>query len=261
VQLDGATALLTGATGGIGHAIARELGARGASLVLTGRRAEVLRGLADELDARALEIDLSVPAEVDRLLEQAGEVDVLVANAALPASGPLEGFGVGEIDRALEVNLRAPIVLARALVPRMVAARRGHLVFVSSVAAKVTAPGSTIYCASKYGLRGFAGALRTELAGTGVGVSAVFPGFIRDAGMFAETGVRLPRFVPTRSPEDVARAVVSAIEHDRGEVDVMPVSLRASALLANVDLVSDLGRRLGAERLSASIAAGQREKR
>src|SRR5437899_4963618 len=108
MQISGATVLLTGASGGLGQAIARALGERGASLILTGRRTEVLQGLADELGARALAVDLANPAEIDRLLSEAGDIDILVANAALPASGTLDSFSVEEIDRALNVNLRAP---------------------------------------------------------------------------------------------------------------------------------------------------------
>jgi short-subunit dehydrogenase len=263
MKVAGSTVLLTGASGGLGHAIARALGNRGASLILSGRRAEVLEPLASELGARTVIVDLSIPEEVDRLLSEAGEVDILVANAALPASGTLDSFSVEEIDRAIDVNLRAPIVLAQGLVPSMVARASGHLVFISSLAGKAATPGSSLYNASKYGLRGFASALRADLRSSGVGVSAVFPGFIRDAGMFAEAGVKLPPGVGTRSPEDVAKGVLRAIEHNRGEVDVAPLPLRASAALAGLapELTANLARRLGSEGIASRLAAGQHDKR
>jgi short-subunit dehydrogenase len=263
VQISGSTVLLTGATGGIGHAIARSLGARGASLILTGRRADVLEPLAAELNGRALAVDLCVPAEVDRLAREAGEVDILVANAALPAAGTLDSFSLEEIDRALDVNLRAPIVLAHALAPGMVSRGRGHMLFMSSLAGKAATPGTALYNASKYGLRGFASALRADLRTSGVGVSAVFPGFIRDAGMFADAGVKLPPGVGTRTPEDVAAAVVKAIERNRGEIDVAPMPLRASTVFASLapELAGHVARRLGSEQISREMEAGQREKR
>ena len=263
MQISGSTVLLTGATGGIGHAIARALHARGARLTLTGRRTEVLEPLAAELGAQALAADLSDRVALERLLDEAGDVDVLVANAALPASGLLASFSIEEIDRALEVNLRAPIVLARALVPAMLERGRGHLLFISSLAGKAPTPGASIYNASKSGLRGFAAGLRADLHGSCVGVSAVFPGFISDAGMFADAGVQLPRGVGTRTPEDVAHAVVRAIEHDRGEIDVAPLSLRVGAMLAGVapELAARVSRRLGSDELAREIAFGQREKR
>jgi uncharacterized protein len=263
MRLSGSNVLLTGATGGLGHAIARALAERGARLVLTGRRQEVLEPLAGELGGRALAVDLAVRSELDRLVGEAGDVDVLVANAALPASGTLDSFSEDQLDRALDVNLRAPILLAHALVPSMVARGGGHLVFMSSLAGKAATPGTALYNATKYGLRGFASALRADLRSSDVGVSAVFPGFIRDAGMFADAGVKLPPGVGTRTPEDVAQAVVSAIEENRGEVDVAPLTLRASAMLASVapEFAASLGRRLGSEEVSRQMEAAQREKR
>jgi short-subunit dehydrogenase len=261
--ISGSTVLLTGASGGLGQAIARALRQEGANLILTGRRVDVLEPLASELDARSLAVDLAAAGEVDRLLSEAGEVDILVANAALPAAGTLSSFTVEEIDRALTVNLRAPIVLSHALAPAMVERRRGHLLFMSSLAGKAATPGTSLYNATKYGLRGFASALRADLRGSGVGVSTVFPGFIRDAGMFAEADVKLPPGVGTRSPDHVARAVLAAIERNRGEVDVAPLPLRVSAAFAGLapELAAALARRLGSEEITRQMEAGQRTKR
>jgi short-subunit dehydrogenase len=261
--VSGSTVLLTGASGGLGQAIARALRQRGANLILTGRRVDVLEPLASELDARSLAVDLAAPAEVDRLVSEAGEVDILLANAGLPASGTLSSFTVEEIDRALTVNLRAPIVLSHALAPAMVERGRGHLLFMSSLAGKAATPGTSLYNATKYGLRGFASALRADLRGSGVGVSTVFPGFIRDAGMFAEADVKLPPGVGTRSPDHVAQAVLAAIERNRGEVDVAPLPLRVSAAFAGLapELAAALARRLGSEEITRQMEAGQRTKR
>jgi short-subunit dehydrogenase len=263
VQISGSTVLLTGATGGIGQAIAHALGARGAKLILTGRRSDVLDPLAAELGARALPVDLSDAAQLDRLVSDTGEVDILVANAALPASGTLDSFSLAEIDRALDVNLRAPIVLAHALAPAMVRRGTGHLLFMSSLSGKAATAGTSLYNASKFGLRGFATALRGELRDSGVGVSAVFPGFIRDAGMFADAQVKLPRGIGTRTPEDVARAVLTAIERNRGEIDVASLPLRASTIFGALapELAGNVARRIGSEDIAHKMAVGQREKR
>jgi short-subunit dehydrogenase len=263
MDLAGRTALVTGATGGLGHAIAERLAGRGATLVLTGRRAEVLEPLAERLGGRALGVDLSDRDAVARLAEQAGPVDVLVANAALPGSGRLDEYAVEEIDRVLDVNLRAPVVLARLLAPGMVERGAGHLVFVSSLAGKSATMGQSLYAASKYGLRGFATSLRADLHGTGVGVSTIFPGFIREAGMFHDAKVELPSFVGTRSPSDVADAVERAIDHDRAEVDVAPLSLRAGAAVAGVapELVARLTRRLGGDKIATEMGTAQASKR
>jgi short-subunit dehydrogenase len=256
------TVLLTGASGGIGHAIARAVAPASGELILTGRRSEVLEPLAAELGARVVACDLAVREDVERLIAQAGRVDVLIANAGMPAGGLLGELTQEQIDQMLEVNLRAPIALARALTPGMVERRRGHAVFMSSLQGKATTPVASIYCASKFGLRGFALALREDLRPHGVGVSVVLPGFIRDAGMFADAGAKLPPGIGTRSPEDVADAVVSAIERNRAEVEVAPVGLRLGTAAASVApaFSAAVSRRLGSERIAARIVAGQRAK-
>lgn len=228
----GSTVLLTGAAGGIGGVLARRLAAAGAALVVTSRRAETLEPLADELGARFVVADLADPEQVARLAEECGDIDTLVANAALPASGDLLDYTPEQIDRALTVNLYAPILLARLLVPRMVDSGRGHLVFVGSMSGKAATRFSSLYTATKHGLRGFAHALRQDLHGTGVGVSLVQPGFVREAGMFAATGVPTPSGVHTVTPGQVAAAVIRAIERDRCEIDVAPVKLRLLCALA-----------------------------
>jgi short-subunit dehydrogenase len=263
MQISGSTVLLTGATGGIGRAIAKAVADRGGRLIVTGRRGDLLEQLAADYDGRALTVDLAVRDDVERLAAEAGEVDILVANAGLPASGTLESFTVNEIDRALDVNLRAPMLLAKELAPKMVARGRGHLLFVSSLFGKTTSPGTAVYCATKFGLRGFAGSLREDLRATGVGVSVVFPGIIRDAGMFADANVDLPPGVGTSSPDDVARGVVAAIERNRGETDVAPLPMRLMSGVAGLapEFASGLTRRLGADKVIKKVAEGQRDKR
>ena len=264
MNLVGRSVLLTGATGGLGLAIARALAARGARLTLTGRRADVLEPLATELGGRALACDLADRADVDRLLAEAGDADVLVANAALPASGRIDALSTEEIDAALAVNLRAPIVLAQAMAGRMAArGSDGHLVFVSSLAGKAASPSSSLYSATKFGLRGFALGLREDLRPAGIGVSIVSPGFIRDAGMFHDSGAKLPPGVGTKSPADVAAGVVRAIEHDRAEVDVAPVALRLGAAFAGLapEAASLLQRKLGSDGVADAISSGQRAAR
>jgi short-subunit dehydrogenase len=263
VNLGGRTVLLTGATGGLGGAIARALAARGASVVLTGRRAEPLAALAAELGGRAIAADLAEPGAPDALLDEAGDVDVLVANAGLPASGELASFSPAEIDRALTVNLRSPIMLAHRLAPALTARGSGHLVFVSSLSGRSAGPHSSLYSATKFGLRGFALGLRQDLAPHGVGVSCVMPGFVRGAGMFADSGAKLPPGVGTTTPDAVAAGVIRAIERDRAEVDVAPLSLKAGSRIGGLapELTATVQSRLGSFHVARSIGAGQRDKR
>jgi short-subunit dehydrogenase len=265
VELSGSRALVTGATGGIGMAIVRRLHGRGATVLVSGRQADVLERLRDELGERVevLVSDLADRDDVAALPERAGTVDVLVANAALPASGHLLGFDPAHIDRALDVNLRAPIQLARALAPAMAERGHGHLVFISSLSGKAGSAGSSLYSATKFGLRGFAQGLHEDLLGAGVGVTTVFPGFIRDAGMFHESGAKLPSYIGTRTPDQVADAVLKGIDSRRLEVDVAPLGLRIGTAVTGLApaLTLKLQRRLGGNELSDSIARGQSSKR
>src|SRR5215218_1222694 len=234
------TVLLTGASGGIGHAIARALAARGAQLVLTGRRTDVLEPLAAEVGGRALVVDLADRDAIPRLAEEAGDVEILVANAALPASGTLDDYTLDQVARG-----------------------HGHLVFISSLSGRAAAGGSALYSATKFGLRGFALSLREDLRSSGVGVSTIFPGFIRDAGMFARADVSLPPGVGTRSPEDVAAAVVRGIERNKAELDVAPLGLRAGSMLSGIapEFALNSSRRMGGARIADGLAAGGRDHR
>jgi uncharacterized protein len=225
----------------------------------------VLEPLAAELGAgtRVIAADLAEREDVLRLAQECTGVDILVANAALPASGELSSFDLEEVDRALDVNLRAPIVLARLLSEGMVERGAGHLVFISSVAGKAAAPGAPLYSATKYGLRGFGRGLRQDLAPHGVGVSVVFPGFISDAGMYHDSGAQLPFYVGTSTPRDVAERVHEAIERDRGELDVAPLATRAGVKFAELapSLSDRVTERLGGRRIAAEFARGQAHKR
>ena len=263
MRVSGSTVLVTGATGGIGQSIARVLAGRGAKVVLTGRNVAELERLAEEVGGRAVVADLADADEVGRLVQEVGVVDVLVANAALPANGALTDFTAEEVRRALAVNLEAPIELARLVVPSMVTAGRGHVVLVGSLAGKVASAHASLYNATKFGLRGFALGLRDDLRGSGVGVSIVQPGFVRDAGMFADTGAKPPAGMRTVSPEQVAAGVVKAVEDDRAEVNVAPPELRVMSTLGGAfpAFSSGLQRRLSNDEVMRRMSAANRGKR
>jgi short-subunit dehydrogenase len=232
MQIAGRTALLTGATGGLGRAIAKGLADAGATLVLSGRREADLLALAGSLpgaDHRVVVADLAEDGEAEHLAEAAAGVDILVANAGLPGAGWLAEFTAEEVKRALRVNLEAPMLLARALFPEMLERGAGHLVFVSSLSGKSASPRTSIYNATKFGLRGFALGLRTDLAPRGIGVSLVSPGFVREAGMFADAGGKTPPGLGTTTPAAVGAAVVKAITADKVEIAVAPILDRVAA--------------------------------
>jgi short-subunit dehydrogenase len=265
MNLDGRKVLLTGATGGLGRAIAKALASRGAKLVLSSRKAEELDQLAGALPGAGhatVVSDLAEEGAALALLEQAGDLDILVANAGLPASGRLDSFSQDEIGRALRVNLESPVRMTRALLPGGQHPGSGHFVFISSISGFAATPRASLYAATKFGLRGFALNLREDLRGSGVGVSVITPGAIREAGMFAESGAAPPPGLGTGTPEQVASAVVRAIEHNKSEISVAPVRQRALARFAM--LVPEISGRLAgsvAAKAADAVAAGQTDKR
>ncbi|OBA82509.1 oxidoreductase [Mycobacterium sp. 1164966.3] len=265
MKLSGKTVLLTGATGGLGRAIAAALADRGARLILSSRKPQELDQLASALpgsDHRTIVSDLAEPGAGLTLLAEAGEIDVMVANAALPASGKLDSFTPEQIDRALRVNLEAPVQMTRGLIPSFTARGSGHLVYISSISGRAATARASLYAATKFGIRGFALCLRDDLRPTGVGVSVVSPGAISGAGMFADSGASAPPFIGTGRPEEVGAAVVTAIERNRGEVTVAPIRQRVLAQFA-VN-VPELSSRLSgdiAAKAADQIAAGQTDKR
>jgi short-subunit dehydrogenase len=217
-------ALITGASRGIGAAAARELARRGYALALAARSTADLQALAAELSvagcpALPIPTDLRRPEETQRLvrlaLDRFGRVDVLVNNAGIGGSSRRFARLAGEdVETMLATNLYAPIALTQALLPGMLERRRGTIIFVASIAAHIGLPASSLYCASKFGLRGFALALRRELLRSGVGVTIVSPGFV-DTAMAAWL-----RGFPKAPPELVARVIAEAIDRPRREVIV-----------------------------------------
>lgn len=263
MELRGRSVLVTGATGGLGQAIARRLRAEGCELTLTGRRNDVLGPVAEEVGGRAIVADLSDPDELARVARECADVDVLVANAGVPGAGELGEYSVEQLDRVLAVNLRSPIVLTRLIGERMLARGAGHVVFISSLSGKTTTPVSSMYNATKFGLRGFALALRQDWNPRGVGVSCVNPGPIADAGMFHEGGGALPAGFRLRSPQDVAAAVVRAVKRNKAELDVADPVMKAGAAFGLIapQTAARLTRLAGGDRIAHQLADGHADKR
>ena len=230
MKLDGASTLLTGASGNLGREIARVLVERGALVKANGRNVEALEALRAELGERVevLAADLDSPDGVRDLAERAGQVDILVACAGISPIGPIERHPPDELDSVLDVNLRAPIHLAQLLLPAMKERGRGHLVFISSVSGKSFTPSRSLYSSTSYGLRGFAGCLRLDLRGTGVGVTTILPGPMSKPG-----DTEKPEFRGDIPPEKVAAAIIRGIERNAGEMVVAPRALKAIMAVTN----------------------------
>lgn len=182
-MLKGKTALVTGASRGIGLAIAERLAGEGARVVVVSRDEKLLRPLAERLGGLALTADLADRASLTALLARVDEaglrVDILVNNAGIATSAPLERTSDEDWDRTMEINARAPFALCRALVPKMVSAGWGRVINVASNAGRSGYAYTTAYCASKHALVGLTRALAADLGKTHVTVNAVCPGWVR----------------------------------------------------------------------------------
>jgi short-subunit dehydrogenase len=222
VRFEGAVVLITGASAGIGAAVAAQLAGRGARVLAAGRDPAATAAVAERTGAHPLLADLGTPAGPDELAAAAlavhGRVDALIASAGAGWRGPLAEMPAGTLDELITLNLRAPILLARALLPGMLARGTGQLTLLASIAGLTGVASESVYAATKAGLVVFAESLRLEVAGSGVGVAVVSPGAV-DTGFFARRGTPYDRGFPR--PLDVrrvARAVVRATERDRDVV-------------------------------------------
>ena len=229
-NLSGLTALVTGASGGIGVHIARRLAAEGMNVALSGRREQELERLAEELremgvKTAAVPADLGKRAELDGLLSrteaQLGPIDVLVNNAGVENTSAFTSYTEDELADMIELNLTAPLLLTRKVLPGMLERGKGHVVFVSSMAGKFGPPYSEPYAASKAGLIGLTQSLRVEYAKQPVGFSVICPGFVAGDGMYQrmlDEGHKSNRLIGETNVEKVANAVVRAIEDDVPEI-------------------------------------------
>jgi short-subunit dehydrogenase len=255
VELQGANVLLTGGSRGIGPSIARALLSRGARLTLAARSAEDLEEAATGLDTARVALapgDVSVEADRARMVETAeeafGSIDVLVNNAAVEWVRHFTDYTEEQVHSMVSVNLEGAIQLCRLVVPRMVDRARGQVVNVASLAGKAPVAWNVVYSATKHGLVGFSLALRDELRGSGVGVSVICPGYVVDAGLFAEHHVyrEKPSVGTGTTSRKVAAGVVRAIVEDRPEVIVSGFLPRLSDVSYAISptLSSALARRL-----------------
>ncbi len=270
MQISGKTALLSGATGGLGRATARSLASRGARLILTSRQEKELAELAASLPGEGhthIPADLAEEGAAQALFsaaEEAGPVDILIANAALPGSGNLIAFSPEQVERGVRVNLEVPMVLSRLFIPPMTERGGGQIVLISSLSGKAASPRASIYNATKFGLRGFGLALRQDQAAdkSGIGVSVVLPGFVRDAGMFDSSGGKAPPGVGTVTPEQVGEGVVKAIEANKAEVQVATPQQKTMVAFAHrFPRLAALTQRGHGTRLAERMAQGNLDKR
>lgn len=227
MKISGSTILITGASGGIGGAIARQLAQRGASLILVNRDSARLAIFADELRTSGgkvlpLVADLAMPGEPARLVQealaQAGTIDILINCAGVQNFGFFAQESAADTATLFNINTIAPITLANAILPHMLAKGKGQIVNLGSIFGSIGFPCFASYSASKFALRGFSEALRRELSGTGIGVTYVAPRFTRTAfNRSVVTRMANALKMNQDEPESVAASVIATIERDARE--------------------------------------------
>lgn len=238
--------LITGATSGIGKIIAELSLKRGYEVFATGRNEEALLSLS-KLGAKVMQGDLCQKADIHRLCNELPEIDVAIINAGVGAFDNAFDLSEEEIDRMIDVNIRAPIYMAKYLAPNMIQKRSGHFIFIGSQAGKVATKKASVYAASKHAITGFVNGLRLELAPYNIKVSAVYPGpidtpFLDKADSTSSyrnsvKGVLL-------QPEKVAMEVIRLIDHPKREINLPRIMGATSKIYAAAPaLVEKLGKR------------------
>jgi short-subunit dehydrogenase len=253
----GRRVVITGAARGIGRAIAARLVAEGASVVVADVDGAAADQAAQALGsaAQAVCLDVTQQAAVEARvaeLEATGPIDVWINNAGIMSLGPFLAQSPARDAAQRAVNLDGVAFGMRAVLPRMLARGRGHIVNIASAAGRVGTPHAAMYSATKFAVIGLTEAVRREHEGSGVLFTVVLPSFVRTE-LIAGAGV--PRWPPVVSPEDVAAAVLRALERGTAEVYV-PRAARLAAVLPALlprRLVEGVGRMLGVDRVFAEV--------
>lgn len=257
MKIAGRTAIVTGASSGIGRATAFELAEKGANVVLAARSRDKLEAIAEEIGGSSHQTlvvatdvtdRFAVEALVRRTVEEYDAVDILVNNAGMGLYAPISGGSLENMRRIFDVNFFGAVHCMQAVVPYMVSQQRGHIVNVSSVAGKIAPPYMGAYAATKHALVAASDALRSELAGRGVHVSTIYPGLTQSSfteAMLQEVEVpRIPPIVRFVDASAVARRIAQAIRWQIRDVYVSPEDIAAVGINTLAPHVADIGMRL-----------------
>lgn len=234
-KLQGKTAIVTGASAGIGAAIAKELASKGANIVLAARRMDKLNEVKNEITeitngkvkVIAVQADVSVKNDVNQLVEQAqtelGNVDILVNNAGQMRSATVQSGQVEEWEKMIDVNIKGVLYSAHAVLPSMLSRSSGHIINIASVSGLEVTKTSTVYSATKHAVRVISQGLEKELARTGVRITNISPGMV-DTSLSSDNNWNGRKKL---DPTDIAKAVVYAVTQPSyvnvNEITVRPV--------------------------------------
>ncbi|MBF6600692.1 MAG: SDR family oxidoreductase [Dehalococcoidia bacterium] len=264
-DLHGKNAIITGASRGLGVHIARALAGRGVNVALAARSGDALeatRAVCERAGVRAISVACDVTSQLDRerlvavAAQELGPLDILVNNAGIEVTAALEDFSLQQIEDVIRTNLNAPIALTQLVLPAMRARRSGVVVNIASMAGKAGVPYNSIYSATKHGLCGFTESMNMELDGSGVRMGVVCPGFVSEAGMWADHGGKAPLLLREVPPAKVASAVLKVVE-GASEVLVNAGPVKPLLLLGVIApaLKTTVVKRMGLTRLMRDGAA------
>ena len=245
-ELKGKTALVTGASRGIGLGLARALAERGMNLALAARSADTLQTIKAELELKGVKvlcapIDLAdrsrLKSLVERVLQEFGSIELLINNAGLEQCAIYPDYPSAGVAQIIDVNLTAPMLLTHMVLPQMLAQGRGHIVNIASVAGLVGVAYNETYAATKHAMVGFTRSLAASAEGEGwpLGFSCILPSFVADTEMYddmkRQSGVGAPLISGVSTLDKVVRETLKAVEHERLEVVVSPSPFRLLAIL------------------------------
>lgn len=233
----GAVAIVTGGASGIGLATARALRAQGAHVVLADVNAQGLQQAAEQVRAAespeaeaqvtTVVTDVTTEAQVREMVRQAlaltGRIDLLVACAGVGWGGPIDEFPASQMQTMMNINFMGIYHSVQSVLPAMRQQHGGHIVLLSSVAGKLGAARLSGYCATKWAVRGFGYALRTELYGTGIGITTVYPEWV-DTPMVHQEGITasIPNLKVKLTPDQVANEILQAVRENRRDLTLTP---------------------------------------
>lgn len=225
--------LITGAASGIGQALALEFSAAGSNIIIADINEEGMKNTNSQIEARGgqsicIRADMSKFEEIQalaaRAVKEAGQIDVLVNNAGIGIVSEAQNVTIEEWQKILAINLHGPIFLTHFLLPHMIERRSGHIVNIASMAGLIGIPGFTAYCTTKFGMVGYSEALRVELAGYGIGVTAICPGYVSTPIIhvtpikgFDQELRNIPSLV-TITPQKAAKVIVSGVRRNKAKV-------------------------------------------
>lgn len=272
MQLRGQVAIVTGASRGIGAAIAEKLGSQGATVALAARSAEGLSATAERVRAAGgiaatVPTDVTAPSALETLVarvnDEFGAIDILINNAGIESIGPFAELDIEEITALLMTNVGGLQILTRLVLPEMVDRRRGKIINIASVAGWGGTPLAATYVASKHAVLGFSFSLRAEVRPYGVTVSALSPTWVADDGFMAGWGIRRkpPWFMGTATSHEVADATMSLLSSGRAEKKVAPMRMYTAGVLTALapDFMSWFVTRIGLPSYLEAVASRPRD--